>query len=86
MDEATPKLITASGKEYSCAFFSELPQMGILYVGVPGMTWAEASALFDDASEMEHLAYAGRIADGYTHLDYIMREPYGFKAQMSKTR
>jgi len=86
MDEVIPKLITASGKEYSCAFFSALPQMGILYVGVPDMTWAEASALFQDESEMAHLTYAGQTADGYTHLDYIMQEPYGLKAQLSIPR
>lgn len=86
MDEVIPKLITASGKEYSCAYFGELPQMNVLYIGVPNMTWAEASALFQNESEMEHLTYADRTADGYTHLDYIMREPYGLKAQMSKPR
>ena len=67
MDELIPKLITASGKEYPCTFFSELPQSGIVYVGDPDMTWAEASALFQDESEMSHLTYAGRTADGYTH-------------------
>ena len=86
MDEVIPKLTTASGKEYPCAFFSELQQMGILYVGVSNMTWAEASALFQDETEMAHLTYAGRTADGYTHLDYIMQEPYGLKAQLSKPR
>ena len=86
MDELIPKLITASGKEYSCAFFSELPPMGVLYVGVSDMTWAEASALFQDEAEMAHLTYAGRSADGYTHLDYIMQEPYGLKAQLSMPR
>lgn len=86
MDELTPKLITASGKEYPCVMFTFLPQMGIGYVGVPDMTWEEASSLFQDESEMAHLKYAGRTADGYTHLDYIMREPYGLKAQLSKPR
>lgn len=86
MDELIPKLITASGKEYPCTLFSELPQMGIVYVGVPDMTWAEASALFQDESEMAHLTYANRTADGYTHLDYIMQEPYGLKAQLSRPR
>lgn len=86
MDELTPKLITASGKEYPCTLFSTLPQMGIAFVGVPDMTWAEASALFQNEEEMAHLTYAGRTADGYTHLDYIMQEPYGLKAQLSKPR
>lgn len=86
MDELTPKLTTASGKEYPCKFFSELPQMNVLYVGVTDMTWGEASALFQDEAEMAHLTYAGRTADGYTHLDYIMQEPYGLKAQLSKPR
>ena len=77
---------TASGAEYPCPFFSTLPQMGIAYVAVSGLTWAEASALFQDEAEMAHLTYGGRTADGYTHLDYIMQEPYGLKAQLSKPR
>lgn len=86
MDEIIPKLITTSGKEYSCTLFSFLPKLGIGYVGVPDMTWEEASALFQNEAEMEHLTYAGRTADGYTHLDYIMAEPYGLKAQLSIPR
>ena len=86
MDEIIPKLITTSGKKYPCAYFGELPQMGILQVGVPNMTWAEASALFQDESEMAHLSYADHIADGYIHLDFIVQEPYGLKAQLSKPR
>lgn len=86
MDDLTPKLITTSGKKYPCAYFGELSQMNILFVGVPDMTWAEASALFQDESEMAHLTYADKTADGYTHLDYIMQEPYGLKAQLSKPR
>lgn len=77
---------TTSGKEYPCPFFATLPQMGIIYVGVSDMSWAEASALFQDESEMAHLTYAGQSVDGYTHLDYIMQEPYGLKAQLSKPR
>ena len=86
MDEVIPKLQTASGKEYPCTFFSVLPQMGIVYVAVPDMTWAEASALFQNETEMAHLTYANRTADGYTHLDNIMQEPFGLKAQLSKPR
>lgn len=86
MDEVIPKLTTASGKEYPCVFFSELPQLGILYVGVPDMTWIEASALFQDEEEMSHLTFAGRTADGYTHLDYITQEPYGLEARLSIPR
>lgn len=86
MDELIPKLITASGEKYPCAYFGELPQMNVLYVGVTDMTWAEASALFQNESEMAHLSYADRTADGYTHLDYIMQEPYGLKAQLSIPR
>lgn len=86
MDEVIPKLITASGKEYPCSFFASSDILGILFVGVPDMTWAEASALFQDESEMAHLTYANRTADGYTHLDYIMQEPYGLKAQLSRPR
>ena len=77
---------TASGKEYPCPFFATLPQMGIIFVGVSDMSWAEASALFQDETEMAHLTYAGRSVDGYTHLDYIMQEPYGLKAQLSMPR
>jgi hypothetical protein len=77
---------TTSGKKYPCPFFSVLPQMGIAYVGVSDMSWADASALFQDESEMEHLTYAGQTFDGYTHLDYIMAESYGLKAQLSKPR
>lgn len=86
MDEVIPKLITASGKEYPCSFFASSDILGILFVGVSDMTWAEASALFQDESEMAHLTYASRTADGYTHLDYIMQEPYGLKAQLSRPR
>ena len=86
MDGVIPKLKTASGKEYSCVYFGELSQMNILFVGVPDMTWAEASALFQDESEMAHLTYADKTVDGYTHLDYIMQEPYGLKAQLSIPR
>lgn len=86
MDDIIPKLITASGKEYHCVFFSVLPQMNIMYIGVPDMTWSEASVLFQDESEMSHLTYAGQSVDGYTHLDYIMQEPYGLKAQLSIPR
>lgn len=77
---------TASGAEYPCPFFSTLPQMGIAYVAVSGMTWADASALFQNEQEMAHLTYAGQTIDGYTHLDYIMQEPYGLKAQLSIPR
>ena len=86
MDELTPKFKTSSGKEYPCPFFATLPQMGIIYVGVSDMSWAEASALFQNEEEMAHLTYAGQNVDGYTHLDYIMQEPYGLKAQLSKPR
>lgn len=86
MDEVILKLKTASGKEYPCPYFGVLPQMGIVYVGVSGMTWAEASILFQNEAEMAHLTYAGQTVDGYTHLDYIMQEPYGLKAQLSKPR
>lgn len=77
---------TTSGKEYPCTFFSTIPQMGIAYIAVSGMTWGEASLLFQNEEEMAHLTYAGQSVDGYTHLDYIMQEPYGLKAQLSKPR
>ena len=77
---------TTSGGKYPCPFFSVLPQMGIAYVAVSEMGWAEASALFQNEEEMAHLTYAGQSVDGYTHLDYIMQEPYGLKAQLSKPR
>lgn len=80
------KFKTSSGAEYPCPFFSTLPQAGIAYVAVSGMTWAEASALFQNEEEIAHLTYAGQTVDGYTHLDYIMREPYGLKAQLSIPR
>ena len=86
MDVLGGKFRTTSGKEYYCPFFSTIPQMGIAYVGVSGMTWAEASVLFQNEAEMAHLTYAGQIVDGYTHLDYIMQEPYGLKAQLSIPR
>ena len=85
-DLDTGTFTTTSGKKYECPFFSTIPQMGIAYIGVSGMTWAEASALFQDESEMAHLTYAGQSVDGYTHLDYIMQEPYGLKAQLSIPR
>lgn len=86
MDELGSTFTTSSGKVYPCAFFSTLPQMGIAYIGVPDMTWAEASALFQNEEEMTHLTFAGQNVDGYTHLDYIVAEPYGLKAQLSKPR
>lgn len=77
---------TASGEKYPCPFFSVLPQMGIAYVAVSDMTWAEASALFQNEEEMAHLTFAGQTIDGYTNLNYIMSEPYGLKAQLSIPR
>ena len=69
MDILSNKFKTATGKEYTCPFFSTLPNLGLAYVAVSDLSWAEASALF-----------------GYTHLDYIMSEPYGLKAQLSIPR
>lgn len=86
MDILSNKFKTASGKEYTCPFFSTLPNLGLAYVAVSDLSWAEASALFGDETEMAHLEYAGQSVDGYTHLDYIMQEPYGLKAQLSIPR
>ena len=79
---------TSSGAEYPCELFATIPTMGVAYIGVPSkhFTWASASALFSNEEEMAHLEYAGNKVDGYTHLDYIVMESYGFKAQLSIPR
>lgn len=77
---------TSSGKEYSCPFFSTIPNMAMAFVGIDGVTFMEAAAIFSNEKEMEHLEYCGNKVDGYSRLEYVMQESYGYKACLTKPR
>ena len=77
---------TSSGKEYQCPYLSTNPMMGIMFISVSGMTWAEAAGLFGDANEMKDIEFCGQHIIGHTRVDWIKQESYGLKAQMSIPR
>lgn len=79
---------TASGKEYECPYFSTFNVNGtdIMYISVSDKTMAEAVCIFSDASEMSHIEYGNSVADGYTQLEFLKKESYGIRAEMTKPR
>lgn len=63
-----------------------LPDMGVLYIYVPGMSWQDAVSVFTDATKTKKITYIGKEILGYTHVDCIMKEAGGLKACLSLER
>lgn len=67
--ENLPKLTLADGSEITCALFG-LSRTGHLYIEVYGLTWREASEIFDDPSKTASMTYpfsdGAQTRTGYT--------------------
>lgn len=55
---------------------------GNLYVAITGVTFAQAAALFSDASAIRELRYGSRVYYGYTTLKGLVVTPYGYQASL----
>jgi hypothetical protein len=75
---------TASGKKYPCPQFATILSRNRLYVGVTDMTFTEAAELFSNKDEMKKLTFAGKVYSGFTKLDALSQEVYGYLASLSK--
>lgn len=68
------KLRTATGKIYSSDLCANVPDMGLLYVRVLGVSLAEVATVFGNPGETVTLFYNDLYISGYTKLDALIPE------------
>lgn len=79
------KVKFADGTEMDCPFFATIPNMGIAYVALD-VPFVEAATIFSNRELLTNMEYCGQTVTGYTHLDWLMVESYGIKAQLSNQK
>jgi len=79
-------VVFADGTIYECSKFSFLPDLRVMYILIPGISWQDAVAIFTDAGKTKSIQYNGHKIEGYTNVDYIMPEADGMKARLSPAR
>ena len=70
----------ANGAVYSCPHLATLPELGIAYVALDDVTFAEAAQIFSNPEMTSVMEFGDWRLVGYTACRYVMRESYGFKA------
>lgn len=72
----------ANGAVHDCPYLATDPTRQTAYIGLSGVSYAEAAQLFDDPSVTSVMEWSNYRLVGYTELLYVMREEYGIKAAL----
>lgn len=77
-------IIFADGSKHKAVFFSVIPDLA--FVALAGANEAEMREIFSDPEKTKTITSGGTVADGYTVLEDVFPQPYGFQAVLSKPK
>lgn len=75
------KIIFADNSEYNCGFCG-LATVGLLFVTLTGVSFAEGAVIFSDEKKTERMRYVAAngeetMFEHYTKFEYLVNEPTG---------